>query len=112
MVLQSTDKCNFKVLKFISDHRESLNPFELLGKEHDGPTQHAALQVLFRLFEAQPFLRKFWDPLPLFSVDASRLRLRQPADKSRGIPVDLVLDYSRRMLHDSGVDHSTTRSRK
>ena len=88
VVLQATRKCRFKILRFISDHKKELNPFELINDETHG---EEAMRTIFRFFEAEPFMRRFWDPAPLFAM--------KPPSSKLGC---LVHDYTKRMLYDAG----------
>ena len=45
VALQYTDKLNFKILKFYSDHAEQLDPLKRVSGSED-------LRVIFRLFDA------------------------------------------------------------
>ena len=57
VVLQFTDQLNLRILEFYTENPE-MNPILDLN--------HNSLGVIFRLFEAQPYLRQLWDTSPLF----------------------------------------------
>lgn len=66
VMLQYSDKLNFKILKFFSDNAEQLDPLKNIAGSKD-------LQVIFMLFDAQPFTRGLWDHGPLYLIDKSSL---------------------------------------
>ena len=88
MVLQASNKCTFKILRFISDYKHLLDPMAHLSQKS---LRTRALEVAFRFFEAQPFSRQFWDPKALFSLNG---------DNKSNLPIKLMLEYTRRMLYD------------
>ena len=48
--------------------------------------------MIFRLFEAQPFIRRLWDPKNLYSL--------QGLSNEGKVPLKLVHEYTMRMLYD------------
>ena len=65
VILQHTDELNFRILTFYSDHRDSLDPLKGI---HEHRLLSATLHTVFRLFDAQPFLRTLWDTSALFDI--------------------------------------------
>jgi hypothetical protein len=82
ILLQFTDQLTFRILKFFSDFKATLDPFVDISS----PKQ---LHTIFRLFDAQPFLRTLWDTSPLYLIDADKL----------GQMDGLVCWYLRQMVH-------------
>jgi hypothetical protein len=53
-------------LSYFSDNFEKLDPFKNIKGSMD-------LRIIFRLFDAQPFLRSLWDFSNLFKIDQGAL---------------------------------------
>jgi hypothetical protein len=54
VVLQYTDQLNLRILNFYTENIESMNP---LSDLQNHKTRSDSLRTIFRLFEAQPYLR-------------------------------------------------------
>ena len=86
VILQYTDELNFRVLTFYSDHRDSLDPLKGI---YERQLLSATLRTVFRLFDAQPFLRALWDTSALFDIN---LEVLDPNDQ-------LICHFLRDMVH-------------
>jgi len=68
VVLQTTDSLNFRLLKFFADNRERFNPFKAMSINKGRDQNQRNLETIFRLFEAQPFLKQVWDASSIYSL--------------------------------------------
>jgi len=65
VVLQTTSSCNFVILTFLSDNSLRLDPFTQISK---GTNLEMSLETIFRLYEAQPYLKQVWDLSSIYRV--------------------------------------------
>jgi hypothetical protein len=68
VILQSTESCNFLILSFFETNHEAVNPLQSLAINKGKVQNQHNLETVFRLFEAQPFLRQVWDPIVFNSL--------------------------------------------
>jgi hypothetical protein len=84
IILQFTDQAKLRMLQYLVDHKHALD----LLKHLDSPKQ---LYIIFRLFDAEPFLRTLWDTSPLYAIELEKLN-----EKDR-----MVCQYLLRMVHNN-----------
>jgi hypothetical protein len=83
VILQFTDALNLRILEFYTANLERMNPLVEIN--------HNSLGAIFRLFEAQPYMRQLWDTSALFQ----EIRVSDEIDS-------VVLFLVRGMVHNSG----------